>query len=80
MQNQQNPRNRQNPDTADQGQLPRRDRSNVEDTPDNAGNRGMRQDRTIGDPRVDEERQAPGAENAEDELDDEDFEGEGEDR
>jgi len=38
---------------------------------------GMRQnDRRIDDPRVDEEREAPGAENAEDELDDEDFEGE----
>ncbi len=76
MRNQQNPRERQNPDTTDQGQLPRRDRSNVDDAPDNAGNRGMRQDRTIGDPRVREERKAPGAENAEDELDDEDFEGE----
>ncbi len=76
MPNQQHPRERQNPDTTDQGQLPRRDRSNVDDAPDNAGNRGMRQDRTIGDPRVREERKAPGAENAEDELDDEDFEGE----
>ena len=73
MQKQQKPRDTQDPGT-DQGQLPRRDRSNVEDTPDNAGKSDLRQDRTIGDPSVREERKAPGAENAEDELDDEDFE------
>jgi hypothetical protein len=62
--------------TPDQGELPPRDRSNVEDTPDNA-KRGVRNDRTIDDPRVDQEpRRAPGAENAEDELDDEDYQGE----
>ena len=74
MKNQANGRNRQNPDTTDQGQLPRRDRSNVEDAPDSAGNQNLGQDRTIGDPRAPGGRRAPGAENAEDELDDEDFE------
>jgi hypothetical protein len=74
MPNQQNPEDRRESDTTDQGQLPQRDRSNVDDAPDNADSRGMRQERTIGDPRVREERKAPGAENAEDELDDEDFE------
>jgi hypothetical protein len=75
MKNQQNPRDR-NPGAPDQGQLPRRDRSNVDDAPDNADDRGARQDRSIHDPQVIEERRAPGAENAEDELDDEDFDGE----
>ena len=74
MRNQQDQRD-PNQGTADQGRLPRRDRSNVEDVPDNAADRGVREDRTIDEPRVREERRAPGAENAEDELDDEDFEG-----
>jgi len=33
-------RNQQNPDSADQGQLPRRDRSNVEDVPGRAREAG----------------------------------------
>ena len=67
----------QNPGTPDQGRLPPRDRSNVDDVP---GNAGATNDRTADDPRIIHERRAPGAESAEDELedelDDEDFEGE----
>ena len=73
MGNQQDHQGR-NPGAADQDEFPPRDRSNIDDVPEDGGNRDVRQDRTIGDPRIIEERQTPGAENAEDELDDEDFE------
>lgn len=66
-----NPNDHQNPDRE---QPPRRDRTGIDDVSDTPENRRMRNERRIDDPRVDEERHAPGAENAEDELDDEDYE------